>query len=117
MEKRPARIAGWVPIAGRKAAAGARPELGGLIDLAKSGARLYLSWRVKPGDVLPLALRLPDTGTVVRMPARVVWVKPDASGNLEFFEARLKLLRELVHAGVREKGMIFGFGCGVRWES
>lgn len=118
MNKRPARIAGWVPIAGRKTPPGVMPELGGLVDVSKTGARIYLSWKVRPGDVLPLSLRLPDAGGVVRMPARVVWAKKDEAGNLETFEARLKLLRELVHAGWRERGgMAYGHACGVRWEA
>lgn len=116
MDKRPARISGWVPIAGRKTAAGVMPELGGLVDLSKTGAKLYLSWRVKVGDLLPLSLKLPS-GEAVRMPGKVVWARRDEPGNMETFEARLKLLRELVHAGWRDRGMVYGTACGIVWDA
>jgi hypothetical protein len=114
--RRPARIAGWVPVAWSAAKAGGRPLVGGLTDLSRTGARLYLTWNVSVGEVLSLGLRLPQRKTPLRMPCRIVWVKQDKPGSVEHFEARLHLLRELVRLGYAARGMTYGWAAGARWE-
>ncbi len=116
MNNRSARIAGWIPIGGKKVVAGQVPELGGLIDISRTGARLYLSWRIKVGDRLPLGLRVPGESAPHPFPCRVVWVKPDRAGLTEAFEARVQLLQELLHAGFKATSFVYGSLCGVKWE-
>jgi len=117
MNTRPARIAGWIPIAGRAPAPGQRPDLGGLVDVSRTGAKLYLSWKVKAGDLIPLKLKIPDAPAPVDFPCKVVWVRPDRAGLLEAFESRMQLLREYVHLGFSKQGWVYGSLCGVRWEA
>lgn len=116
MNQRPARISGWVQITGRKTPPGDTPQLGGVVDVSRTGAKVYLSWKVKEGDLLPLALTMPDGGGRESMPAKVVRVSKDQPGNMENFEARLRLLKDLVHAGSSKGGMFYGYACGVKWE-
>ncbi len=116
MNQRPARIAGWVPISGKKKSAGEKPEIGGLVDVSRTGAKAYLSWEVAKGQILPLGLKLPETGEIVHMPGKVVRVEKDKQGNMENFEARLRLLKDLVHSGHPEKGMTYGWACGIEWD-
>lgn len=117
MNQRPARIAGWIPIAGRKPGPGQRPELGGLVDVSRTGARLYLSWKAKVGDLIPLKLRIPGKSEPVDFPCRVMWVRPDRAGLVEAFESRMMLLREYVHLGFSSQGWVYGSLYGVRWDA
>ena len=114
ISQRSARIAGWVLISGGMRTGGT-PQLGGLVDISRTGARIYTGWKVAVGDVIPLALRIPGNHGVVRMPGKVVWVRKDESGRLDSFEARLKLMRDLARIGHPPKGMVFGWMCGVRF--
>jgi hypothetical protein len=114
---RPARIKGWIAVAGPGAKDKDRRFLGGLIELSKSGARLYLTWKPRVGDHLSFALRVPGESRPHRMPLRVVRVSADEPGRMDTFEARLQLLREMVQWGVPSKGMTYGFAVGARWEA
>ena len=116
MDRRPARISGWVQITGRKTPSGELPQMGGVVDVSRTGAKVYLSWKVKEGDVLPLALTMAG-GARVSMPGKVVRVVKDAPGNMDNFEARLKIMKDLIHAGYTKGGMFYGYACGVRWEA
>jgi hypothetical protein len=98
-------------------AAGRLPDLGGLVDVSRTGAKLYVSWKVKIGDMIPLMLSIPDVKTPVDFPSRVVWVRPDRPGLTEAFEARLQLLREYVHLGHAKHDWVYGFLCGVVWDA
>jgi hypothetical protein len=114
---RPARIKGWIAVAGPGARDKDRRFLGGLIELSKSGARLYLTWKPRIGDHLSFALRIPGASRPQRMPLRVVRVTVDEPGRMDTFEARLQLLREMVQWGIPSKGMTYGFAVGARWEA
>jgi len=114
---RPARIKGWIPCAGPGARDRDRRFLGGLTEVSKSGARLYLTWKPGVGDHFSFALRIPGAQRPHRMPLRVVRVTPDEPGRMDTFEARLQLLREMVQWGIPAKGMTYGFSVGARWES
>jgi hypothetical protein len=112
--ERPARIAGWITIASERRGKEA-PLLGGLVDISRTGARLYLGWETAVGDQIPLALKVPGNREIIKMPCRVVWVRKDEPGSLSSFEARLKLMRDLARLGYPPKGMVYGWMCGVRF--
>jgi len=114
IKERPARIAGWIPVRGANKP-GELPRLGGLVDISRTGARLYLGWRYSAGDLVPLALNVPGTRQVYQMPARIVWVRKDETGSLSSFEARLKLMRDLARTGNAPQKMVFGWMYGVRF--
>lgn len=117
MNQRPARISGWVQIAGRRRPANTPPEIGGMVDVSRTGAKLYLSWKVNVGEILPLVLKLPEAGGNAPMPGKVVRVVKDAPGNMENFEARLKLLKDMVHGGHSKGGIFYGWAAGIRWDA
>ncbi|MEK7475701.1 MAG: PilZ domain-containing protein [Candidatus Coatesbacteria bacterium] len=114
---RPARIKGWIAVAGPGARDKDRRFLGGLIELSKTGARLYLTWKPRIGDHLSFGLRIPGSPKPQRMPLKVVRVTADEPGRMDTFEARLQLLREMVQWGIPSKGMTYGFAVGARWEA
>ncbi len=115
MRQRAARISGWIGISwvskGKQ-----EPWVGGLVNISKSGARLYLNWRCEEGNRIPLAIRLKD-GEVVEMPARVVWVQKDEPGKMEAFDARINLLQEILRRGGEVKGVPYGFLHGVKFDA
>jgi len=114
---RPARIQGWIPVAGPGARDKDRRFLGGLTELSKTGARLYLTWKPRVGDRLSFALRIPGAARPHLMPLRVVRVTTDEPGRMDTFEARLQLMREMVQWKVAAKGMTYGYAVGARWEA
>ena len=116
MNQRPARISGWVQIAGRKRPVNFMPEIGGMVDVSRTGAKLYLSWKVTVGDIIPLVLKLPQTGGNAPMPGRVIRVIKDAPGNMDNFEARMKLLSDMVRNGLSKGGIYYGYAAGIRWD-
>jgi len=109
---RPARITGWIPISGGKS--GGKVFLGGLVDVSRTGARIYLSWNYPVGAYVPLAMNIRGEPRPISLPARVVWVKKDEDGVVEAIESRIHLMRDLVHAG--QKGLVYGWLHGVRFE-
>lgn len=115
--RRPPRIQGWIPVAGPGARDKDKRFLGGLTELSKTGARLYLTWKPRVGDHLAFALRMPGASRPHRMPLRVVRVTVDEPGRMDTFEARLQLLREMVQWGITTKGMTYGYSVGARWEA
>lgn len=110
--QRPARITGWIPVSGGKS--GGKVFLGGLVDVSRTGARIYLSWNYPVGAFVPLAMTIRDVPRPVNLPARVVWVKKDEDGVVEAFESRIHLMRDLVRAG--QKGLVYGWLHGLRFE-
>lgn len=116
--KRPARISGWIPITGAPAGAGGAPNLGGLTDVSRTGARLYVSWPVQPGQTIRLAVGEATRGGSPRttLALRAVWVRRDQPGDIEALESRLKVMRALIEAGVRGPGTTYGYLVGARFE-
>ena len=112
LTQRPARISGWIPVTGGRS--GGKLFLGGLVDVSRNGARLYLSWNHPVGAYVPLVMTIRGVDKPVTLPSRVVWTKRDEVGVMEAFEARIHLMRELVAAG--EKGIVYGWLHGVRFE-
>lgn len=116
--QRPARISGWIPVAGPATAGGVPPNLGGLTDISRTGARLYLSWVVKPGEVLNLGLKGAERGSSrpgLRM--RVVWVRQDRPGDVEALESRMRNMRAFIQAGAKGPGTTYGYLVGARFDA
>ena len=116
MQQRRARVSGWIPLEGPPAVPGGKPSLGGMIDVSRTGARLYLGTRVRPGDFLPLVLRLPEEPLPIRFHGRVVWAIADDVSRVETFDARMKLLQEMVHRDHSAHAVPFGWLCGMRFD-
>lgn len=107
--QRSARISGWIPIVFNQ-------SLGGLVDISKTGARVYLSWKCEPGQKIPLVLRVPGEERVMPFVLKVVWCRQDEPGNAATLSARLNLMRDMVRQGRQKKGMFFGYLCGAKFE-
>jgi len=115
-DARKARMGGWLSIStmleGRK---GRAPEAGGLIEVSGTGARIYMTRQMKPGERIPLVLHT-QKGKVLSIPVKVMWGRKDEPGNSENLEVRIQYLRELLRLKVKVKGMPYGYVYGVRFE-
>ena len=107
---RSARISGWIPIVFNN-------RLGGLVDISRTGAKVYLSWKCEVGQRIPLVLRVPGESRVMPFTLKVVWCRTDEPGNSATLPARLSLMRDMVQQGKQKKGMFFGYLCGAKFES
>ncbi len=114
--KRPARITGWIPIRYSITGESGLPRKGGLVEISRAGAKLYLTGKFRPGDRISLVLRMPGEPKGLPFLMRVVWVRQDEPGRVEAFEARLKFLQDMVREGGQAKGMTYGYLVGVKFE-
>ena len=60
------------------------------------------------GAVVPLIIQT-HKGIVLHVPLKIVWVKKDELGNVETFDARIKLMQELIRNDIKVAGITYGY--------
>ena len=83
-------------------------DFGGLVEISGTGARLYLTNKLALGSVVPLIIQT-NRGKILNVPLKIVWVKKDEVGNIETFDARIKLMQELIRNEVKVEGITYGY--------
>ena len=102
-------MSGWISISKLLAKKRGKPtEFGGLIDISGSGARLYVTSKLPIGSILPLIIQN-QKGVPQSVPLKIVWAKKDEMGNVETFDARIRLMQELIRNDVKVEGVAYGY--------
>jgi hypothetical protein len=102
-------MSGWLSITRLLEKKRGKPtEFGGLVEISETGARLYLTNKLAVGTVVPMVIQSPK-GKMLNVPLKILWVKKDEIGNVETFDARIKLMQELIRNDVKVDGITYGY--------
>jgi len=102
-------MSGWLSISSLLEKKRGKPvDAGGLVEISGTGARLYMTNKLPVGTVVPLIIQT-HKGKVLGVPLKIVWVKKDEMGNVETFDARIKLMQELIRNDIKVEGITYGY--------
>lgn len=83
-------------------------DVGGLVEISGTGARLYMTSKLPVGTVIPLVIQT-RKGQILKVPLKLVWMKKDEMGNVSTFDARIRLMQELIRNDIKVEGITYGY--------